>query len=396
MKILRFWAIILISAISSYSYSGMSANASETENAISLDDKDKAEIKQLIRKALKWVDKESSLHLYPLLKENPTGFYLGFDLDEHKKNLKKLESSQFFSAAFFDNYNNIYQALDRKLRDKEIEWRVGELPPFGNNANPWCNCQDVPYDKPNPWESIEVDFVGDENGRVSALWTWGSLKGEVEEELKKHPYRFDVVKEKGKWKIDYLEGFDFDVFTSVDEPVGSQQNFDKFKAMLDNCGMTFQEPDGVVECDIVENGDMNYEYALTYPDKDFEVRYSIRPITYKHYENDSLRSQIEESKSFRNESYETILQAIIFNISGKFYKVGPFDQDAVKEEFNADWGGTTFVELKDSGFGKGFKYCMVVAIHKNDVADAYYFYLANTKDKYMDRMMPLFHSLQFE
>ena len=86
--------------------------------------------------------------------------------------------------------------------------------------------------------------------------------------------------------------------------------------------------------------------------------------------------------AFRNSSYATILHTIILNITGGVdYKIQEFDRNAVKNEFNADWGATTFVNL-NSGFGKGFKYCMIVAIHKKDIADAYYFYMADTKEKF--------------
>lgn len=175
------------------------------------------------------------------------------------------------------------------------------------------------------------------------------------------------------------------------------QSFSEFESTLDNCGMIFDMPDGYIQGQITENHNMNYEYALTYPEKDFEVRYAVRPISYKHYENDSVTSQMEEMKAFRNAQYRVVLEAIILNITGGVsYKVGPFDDDNVKKEFNADWGGTTFVELNNSDFGKGFKYCMIVAIHKKDVADAYYFYLANSKENFMDYVKPLFHSLRFE
>lgn len=180
-------------------------------------------------------------------------------------------------------------------------------------------------------------------------------------------------------------------------PVANGQALDDFRSLLDNCWMIFEVPDGFKEGKIINNNDMNYEYALAYPDKDFEVRYSVRPIRQQHYENDSLKTQMENMATFRNTQYKTVLQAIIFNISGDFnFKFGPFDEEAVKDEFNADWGGMTLVELKKEGFGEGFKYCMVVAIHKDDVADAYYYYMANSKNRLMDNVMPLFHSLRFK
>ena len=83
------------------------------------------------------------------------------------------------------------------------------------------------------------------------------------------------------------------------------------------------------------------------------------------------------------------------NITGGIdYKYSVFDSASVKNEFNADWGATSFVDLK-SEFGKGYKYCMMVTIHKDDVADIYYFYLSNTKENFSNNMNAFFYSLKF-
>jgi hypothetical protein len=141
---------------------------------------------------------------------------------------------------------------------------------------------------------------------------------------------------------------------------------------------------------------MEYDYALKYSDKDFEVRYSIRPIKYKNYTDDSEKKYMESQSAFRNSQYEMILRTVILNITGGMdYGVRAFGKEDVKNEFNADWGASTFVEL-NSDFGKGFKYCMIVAIHKDDIADAYYFYLSNSTDKFMEHTDPLFHRLGFD
>ena len=78
------------------------------------------------------------------------------------------------------------------------------------------------------------------------------------------------------------------------------QNQTEFKSMLADCGMLIEIPSGFVESDITENNDMNYEYAIKYPDKDFVIRYAIRPITYKVYANDEVKNELEGQKGFRN------------------------------------------------------------------------------------------------
>ena len=103
----------------------------------------------------------------------------------------------------------------------------------------------------------------------------------------------------------------------------------------------------------------------------------------------------ENQRPFRNSSYKIILNTVIQNITGGVdYKVKEFDSAAVKKEFNADWGATAFVE-QNSDFGKGYKYCMIVMIHKKDIADAFYFYMSNSKEKFSENMEPLFHALKF-
>jgi hypothetical protein len=176
------------------------------------------------------------------------------------------------------------------------------------------------------------------------------------------------------------------------------QNLTEFKSLLAECGMYIEIPTGFIESEIIENEDMNYEYALKYPDKDFVIRYAIRPITYKVYANEEVKNELEGQKGFRNSQYEIIFKTVMLNLTGgKEYKYTVFDTDAVKSEFNANWGVTTFIDLNPNGeFGKGYKYCMFIAIHKHDIADAYYFYLANTKDQFMDNVDPLFHSLKFK
>ncbi|MCX6223017.1 MAG: hypothetical protein NTZ69_18765 [Bacteroidia bacterium] len=174
------------------------------------------------------------------------------------------------------------------------------------------------------------------------------------------------------------------------------QNLSDFKALLEECGMNVNIPEGFVEAKIIENKDMNYEYAIKYPDKEFELRYAIRPIRYKKYSDETLKNEMESQRPFRNSSYGIILQTIVNNITGGIdYEIKAFDKNAVKKEFNADWGATTFVALK-SDFGKGYKYCMIVTIHKNDFADAYYFYLSNTKENFSENEDPLFHTLRFD
>jgi hypothetical protein len=76
--------------------------------------------------------------------------------------------------------------------------------------------QDVPYDKPNPWNLIEIDIIKLVKDKGEVNWKWGKLELNADPSWKDFSYRFKVVKENGKWKIAYLEGFDFKESTRKD------------------------------------------------------------------------------------------------------------------------------------------------------------------------------------
>ena len=174
------------------------------------------------------------------------------------------------------------------------------------------------------------------------------------------------------------------------------QSLSEFESIIKECGMSLNIPTGFVESKVIQNKNMDYEYAVKYPDKDFELRYSIRPIKYKVYANDSIKKAVESNVALRNKTYETNFKSILYSIAGGYdYEFKPFLKTAAQDEFNADWGAITLVELR-SEFGKGYRFCMCVALHKDNVADAYYFYLSNAQDSFPVNMKPLFHSLRFD
>lgn len=177
---------------------------------------------------------------------------------------------------------------------------------------------------------------------------------------------------------------------------GFSQSLTEFEDLVKECGMSLSIPSSFVESKIIANKNMDYEYAVKYPDKDFILRYAIRPIQYKIYPNDSVKKAVESKIKIRNTTYEANLKSVLYNISGGYdYEFKAFDKSSAKDEFNADWGAITLVELR-SEFGKGYRFCMIVALHKDNVADAYYFYLSNAQDSFPISMRPLFHSLRFE
>lgn len=166
---------------------------------------DEEEIKDLIRSVLKWQDENNITFLgFEPTSNNSDSIYTGMNLKELEKGIKTLSETGFFGNEFLENYKEIILMLDKKLRRNEIKWYIDEMAPFGG-LNPWCKCQDVPYD--NPWDKIKFKFIDLSKDSAKLTWTWGDLDWS-----KSFSYLVKVRKVNGKWKITYLEGFDLSEF----------------------------------------------------------------------------------------------------------------------------------------------------------------------------------------
>lgn len=172
----------------------------------------KNELQDLIRKLLRWKASDTSFCIHPFQAEND-GVLLGFDAELIQKNIAILNSTGFFSKAFVDNYKKLMSTLDEHIRRGEYgECYANEMPPykFATDVDPWTLSQDVPYDEPNPFDYVEIVVIklDDKNGEL--IWKWGRVPSNVSSVWEDFTYKFEVVKEDGKWKVSYLQGFDYD------------------------------------------------------------------------------------------------------------------------------------------------------------------------------------------
>lgn len=181
---------------------------------------DLAEIQDLVRHVVNWGESKNSFDLVPVITDPADTVCIGFDLEKVKSNLAVLKATGYFSAEFIDNYNRILQTLDKEMKDNKFsKWSTGDLPPFNfaNDVDVWTDCQDVPYDTPNAYNLVEVHVVSLNKQEGELYWKWGKLKADTDPSWDKFSYKFKVKKEDGKWKIAYLEGFDYN--DSIKVPV---------------------------------------------------------------------------------------------------------------------------------------------------------------------------------
>ncbi|HLO59893.1 MAG TPA: hypothetical protein VK179_14190 [Bacteroidales bacterium] len=175
--------------------------------------KDEAQIKNLIIQVLEWGDSKNSIGLLPVVTDSKDSVYIGFDLAAHRKNLELLKQTNFFTDEFIENYNQIILTLDKGLRNGEYDtWLVGDLPTFifANDYSPWWNGQET-----FTLEQGTIELISSDKNSCEYYFKCGNKENECEG-MENYKMRFKVSKESNKWKISYLEGFEFKESTRKD------------------------------------------------------------------------------------------------------------------------------------------------------------------------------------
>jgi len=164
---------------------------------------EKHELQKLMKQLYKWYDTEGFKNEFEPVADSTNQQYIGLDYKLHNERLNELTQTDFFTEEFLGNYHKIALTIDEKLKKNKEEWLVGELPPFGNDASPWCNCQDTPI---HYWDAITIDDVVFTNNTATFTWTWGEWG------TNDFKYHIKAVKNNDIWKIEYMEGFEYSKF----------------------------------------------------------------------------------------------------------------------------------------------------------------------------------------
>lgn len=129
---------------------------------------------QLTKNLYQWTQTDDNDDYFrPLMKEKSDTIYVGLDMKLHQQKLEEIRSSGLFSETFISSYNKIAITIDAKMKDGALQWKTGELPPFGNGANLWCNCQDVPD---NFLSKLYIMHLQDEKDGIFYNWAWEFYK----------------------------------------------------------------------------------------------------------------------------------------------------------------------------------------------------------------------------
>jgi len=171
---------------------------------------------------------------------------------------------------------------------------------------------------------------------------------------------------------------------------------DEFRKHIDSIGLKFQMPANYKETYVKENKDLWYSFAIKDKKADFEVRYTIWTLkpTIEDYKKCKLDTNCFMIRP--NVIYKGRIQSNVLNMTGgQDIDIVAFPLEDVKNEFNADNGGSSFFQF-NCGFGKGYKYGQMVYLHKDNVADVIITYMSNDNSTHFDLMEKSFYALSFK
>ena len=180
---------------------------------------------------------------------------------------------------------------------------------------------------------------------------------------------------------------------------------EEFKKITDSSGLKFEMPKEYKVTKIIKNRDLDYSFAMINADSTMEVRYSIFTLKSRLKEYNDYQSSTNKTSdgmtnvmSDPNKLYWALTLSTMSNLTNGNPRQGiDYNKDAVKEEFNADFGTTVMFKL-DCEYGKGYAAANLITLHKDNVADVLIVILTNIKnsDKYYSEMLIPFHSLTYK
>ena len=149
-------------------------------------------------------------------------------------------------------------------------------------------------------------------------------------------------------------------------PLGAQVKLKKdFLATLEAAQLQYFSPleDSFKAIRVRKNRILNYDMAIRSKKKNLEIRYAIQlpsALTFPHMNSLSLATSVASNE-------ENTLVA-----------VHDISQKDLKTFYNADWGATFYFKPKEGFSSK--QHCKMLALHAEDKASVYVFYLFDKTD----------------
>ena len=165
-----------------------------------------------------------------------------------------------------------------------------------------------------------------------------------------------------------------------------------FQELLTEAGLELSVPDGFNEIELKKIPLLQHEKAIRSADGKLELRYVIRPLSRIEIDYSDPHSAVPEP----NHMFNMLFHTMIGNLTkrGSRSPTKEYSQAQAKEFFNADWAALGVFDVVPEYSGQ-YSQVMLLAMHKNDLADAYTVFLFNDYAEVKETVQQSMDSLKF-
>ena len=146
---------------------------------------------------------------------------------------------------------------------------------------------------------------------------------------------------------------------------------DSFASLLVEGELLFNPPPGFERLPPGRTAVMDYEQALRSPDGKLEIRIAVRPLKRLVIDYDDPHGAVPNP----NHIFPLVFESLATRLSGGSHAPSnAYPPDRAREKFNADWAAAAVFDTVEE-FQTERKQGLLVAIHRNQVSDAYLVFL---------------------
>ena len=164
---------------------------------------------------------------------------------------------------------------------------------------------------------------------------------------------------------------------------------DPFEALLEDAQLIFTRPGGFIDLPPARNPILDFERALRSEDGTLEIRIAVRPLQRLHIDYDDPHGAVPDP----NHIFPLVFEALASRLAaGRYAPSNRYSPDQARSKFHADWAAAAVFDTTEE-FSRRHKQGLLLAIHRNKVADAYVVFLfhdyAEVKDLLQSAMTTL-------
>jgi hypothetical protein len=155
---------------------------------------------------------------------------------------------------------------------------------------------------------------------------------------------------------------------------GTRQAFDR---LLDESGMRLASRQNLVDVPISENPVLPYEHAMRHESGELELRFIIRPLQRIEIEYNDPHNAAPEPNHLFPLLFESLIDRLSANSNSSSRTLS---EPEARKKFNAQWAALSIFDVNPE-FSSDYRNAILLAMHKNDQADAYTLFLYNDHER---------------